>query len=42
MQIIMFLTLAILVLPSQLIPIAAVAIAMGLFLIFIARPINRG
>ncbi|GCE95046.1 Na+/H+ antiporter [Arthrospira platensis NIES-46] len=39
MQIIMFLTLGLLVFPSQLFPIAAVAIAMGLFLIFVARPI---
>ncbi|EKD10195.1 MULTISPECIES: potassium/proton antiporter [Limnospira] len=39
MQIIMFLNLGLLVIPSQLIPIAAVGIAMGLFLIFVARPI---
>lgn len=39
MQIVMFLTLGLLVFPSQLPSIAAVGIAIGLFLIFVARPI---
>lgn len=39
MQIIMFLTLGLLVFPSKLLPIAGVGIVMGLFLIFVARPI---
>lgn len=39
-QIIMFLTLGLLVFPSQLIPVADIGILISLFLIFIARPLG--
>ena len=40
MQIIMFVTLGLLVFPSQLIPVAPVALTIGVFLIFVARPLS--
>lgn len=40
MQIVLFLTLGLLVNPSQLIPIAGLGIVISLFLIFIARPFS--
>lgn len=40
MQICMFVVLGLLVFPSQLLPVAAVAIAIALSLIFVARPIS--
>lgn len=39
-QIIMFLTLGLLVNPSELLPIAGVGIVVGLFMIFVSRPIT--
>lgn len=39
MQIVMFLTLGLLVFPSQLVPVAGVGIAVVLFLMFVARPV---
>jgi cell volume regulation protein A len=40
MQICMFVMLGLLVFPSRLLPVAGVAIAIALFLIFVARPIS--
>ncbi len=40
MQIVLFVTLGLLVYPSQLLPIAGVGLAVALFLIFIARPLS--
>jgi cell volume regulation protein A len=40
MQISMFVVLGVLVFPSRLLPIAGVATAMALFLMFVARPIS--
>jgi cell volume regulation protein A len=40
MQIVMFLTLGLLVFPSQLMSLAGVAVLMALFLIFVARPVS--
>jgi cell volume regulation protein A len=40
MQVIMFITLGLLVFPSQLLPISGIAIMAALFLIFVARPIG--
>jgi cell volume regulation protein A len=39
-QIVMFLTLGLLVNPSELLPIAGVGILVGLFMIFVSRPIT--
>ncbi len=40
MQITMFIMLGLLVFPSQLLPVAAVSIAIALFLMFVARPLS--
>lgn len=40
MQIVVFLTLGLLVFPSQVIPIAGIGILISLFLIFVARPVS--
>ncbi|WP_017294748.1 potassium/proton antiporter [Geminocystis herdmanii] len=40
MQIIMFLTLGLLVLPSQFSPVVGVSVSIALFLIFVARPLS--
>jgi potassium/hydrogen antiporter len=40
MQISMFVVLGLLIFPSQLLPVAPVAIAVAIFLIFVARPIS--
>lgn len=40
MQIVMFLTLGLLVYPSQLLPIIGIGVVISLFLIFVARPIG--
>jgi potassium/hydrogen antiporter len=40
MQIAMFLTLGLLVFPSQLVPVAPVGLLVALFLVFIARPLS--
>jgi cell volume regulation protein A len=40
MQIVMFVVLGLLIFPSQLLPVAKVAISIAMFLIFIARPIS--
>lgn len=40
MQIVVFLTLGLLVFPSQLIPIAGLGLLISLFLIFVARPVS--
>jgi cell volume regulation protein A len=40
MQIVLFLTLGLLVFPSQIIPVAGMGLLISLFLIFIARPIG--
>ena len=39
-QIIMFLTLGLLVNPHELLPIASVGILIGLFMIFVSRPVS--
>ncbi|AYN68273.1 potassium/proton antiporter [Euzebyella marina] len=40
MQIVLFLTLGLLVFPSQIVPIAGIGLIIALFLIFIARPVG--
>ncbi|MCC9165240.1 potassium/proton antiporter [Pontibacter harenae] len=40
MQILMFLTLGLLVFPSQMIPLAGMGVLVSLFLIFVARPVS--
>lgn len=40
MQIVMFLTLGLLVFPSQLIPVAGIGLFVSLFLMFVARPLS--
>lgn len=40
MQIVLFLTLGLLVLPSQIIPVVGVGIMISMFLMFVARPIS--
>lgn len=40
MQIVLFLTLGLLVYPSQVIPVMGVGLAISLFLIFVARPVS--
>ncbi|GAB2532051.1 potassium/proton antiporter [Rufibacter soli] len=40
MQIVMFLTLGLLVFPSQIVPVAGAGLLISLFLIFVARPIS--